>query len=116
MTATDPKPTFGASPISLSADRRSPSENCGASEIGSNYELTRNPTGFAGALKKIGSAGSRIDSVHAGQASPMFLEKGLGKPLLGMMATHPPLAQRIRTIEPDWDGKFTPVGVANAAV
>ncbi|HWS27503.1 MAG TPA: hypothetical protein VN259_13165 [Xanthomonadales bacterium] len=46
----------------------------------------------------------------------MFLEKGLGKPLLGMMANHPSLAQRIRTIEPDWDGKFTPVGVANAAV
>lgn len=82
----------------------------------SAVQFTRNPAGLAGALKKIGSAGSRIESAHAGEASHMFFENGLGKPLFSMMATHPPLEQRIRAIDPAWDGKFTPVGVAGGLV
>ena len=31
-------------------------------------------------------------------------------------ATHPPLEQRIRALDPDWDAKFTPVGVESRAV
>lgn len=82
----------------------------------SAVQFTRNPAGLAGALKKIGSAGSRIESAHASEASHMFFENGLGKPLFGMMATHPPLEQRIRALDPDWDGKFTPVGVESRVV
>jgi Zn-dependent protease with chaperone function len=75
----------------------------------SAVQFTRNPAGLAGALKKIGSVGSMIESGHAGEASHMFFENGLGQPLFGMMATDPPLEQRIRALDPDWDGRFTPV-------
>lgn len=54
----------------------------------SAVQFMRNPAGLAGALKKIGSAGSKIESAHAGEASHMFFENDLGKPLFGMMATH----------------------------
>jgi len=81
----------------------------------SSIQFTRNPAGLSGALQKIGSAGSKLESAHAGEASHMFFGNGLGKPFLGMMTTHPPLAERIKAIDPGWDGKFetanvTPVG------
>jgi len=72
----------------------------------SAVQFTRNPAGLAGALRKIGSVGARIDSPHAGEASHMFFENGLGKPMFGWLATHPPLAERIRAIDPAWDGRF----------
>jgi len=72
----------------------------------SAVQFTRNPAGLAGALRKIGSVGARIDSPHAGEASHMFFENGLGKPVFGWLATHPPLAERIRAIDPGWDGRF----------
>jgi Zn-dependent protease with chaperone function len=72
----------------------------------SSVQFTRNPAGLSGALQKIGGAGSRIASAHAGEANHMFFENGLSKPFLGMLATHPPLAARIRAIDPGWDGKF----------
>ncbi len=74
----------------------------------SSVQFTRNPAGLSGALQKIGRAGSRIESAHAGEASHMFFGNGLGKPFLGMLATHPPLDQRIRAIDPAWDGQFKP--------
>jgi Zn-dependent protease with chaperone function len=75
----------------------------------SAVQFTRNPAGLAGALRKIGSVGARIDSPHAGEASHMFFENGLGKPAFGWLATHPPLAERIRAIDPGWDGRFDAV-------
>jgi hypothetical protein len=72
----------------------------------SSVQFTRNPAGLSGALQKIGGAGSRIGSAHAGEANHMFFENGLSKPFLRMLATHPPLDERIRTIDPGWDGKF----------
>jgi hypothetical protein len=72
----------------------------------SSVQFTRNPAGLSGALQKIGSAGSRLESAHAGEASHMFFGNGLGKPFLGVLATHPPLAERIRAIDPSWDGEF----------
>ena len=76
----------------------------------SAVQFTRNPAGLAGALRKIGSVGARIDSPHAGEASHMFFENGLGKPVFGWLATHPSLAERIRAIDPAWDGRFDAVG------
>jgi Zn-dependent protease with chaperone function len=72
----------------------------------SSIQFTRNPAGLSGALQKIGGAGSRVESAHAGEANHMFFENGLSKPFLGMLATHPPLDERIRAIDPGWDGKF----------
>ena len=72
----------------------------------SSVQFTRNPAGLSGALQKIGGAGSKIESAHAGEASHMFFGNGLGKPFLGLLATHPPLDERIRAIDPGWDGTF----------
>lgn len=72
----------------------------------SSVQFTRNPAGLSGALQKIGGAGSRVESAHAGEASHMFFGNGLGNPFLGMLATHPPIEERIRAIDPGWDGKF----------
>jgi Zn-dependent protease with chaperone function len=71
----------------------------------SAVQFTRNPFGLAGALKKIGGLtyGSRINSPHAEEASHLFFANGLGNSLF---ATHPPLAERIRALDPNFDGKF----------
>ncbi len=76
----------------------------------SSVQFTRNPAGLSGALQKIGGVGSQLESVHAGEASHMFFGNGLGTPFLGMLATHPPLDERIRAIDPSWDGKFKNTG------
>jgi uncharacterized tellurite resistance protein B-like protein len=39
----------------------------------------------------------------------MFFGNGLGDALFGAMATHPPIPDRIRAINPAWDGKFPPL-------
>jgi Zn-dependent protease with chaperone function len=72
----------------------------------SSVQFTRNPVGLSGALQKIGGAGSKVESAHAGEVSHMFFGNGLGKPFLGALATHPPLDQRIRAIDPGWNGQF----------
>jgi Zn-dependent protease with chaperone function len=77
----------------------------------SSVQFTRNPAGLSGALQKIGGVGSRIESPHAGEANHMFFSDGLGKPFFGMFATHPPLEERIRAIDPGWDGKFKEINL-----
>ncbi len=72
----------------------------------SAVQFTRNPAGLSGALQKIGGIGSQVESAHAGEASHLFFGNGMGKPFLGALATHPPLATRIRAIDPGWDGEF----------
>ena len=72
----------------------------------SAVQFTRNPAGLSGALQKIGGVGSQVASAHAGEASHMFFGNGMGKSFLGILATHPPLTERIRAIDPSWDGKF----------
>jgi Zn-dependent protease with chaperone function len=78
----------------------------------SALQFTRNPNGIGGALKKIGGAsdGSRVKSNRADEVSNIFLASPLsGVSLLSMFATHPPLEERIRAIDPYWDGKFPEV-------
>lgn len=73
----------------------------------SAVQFTRNKDGIAGALKKIGgSAGSYLESPQSAQYSHAFFAEGIGFFLQSFFATHPPLEQRIRRIEPRWDGKF----------
>ena len=83
----------------------------------SAVQFTRNPSAIAGALKKIGglAAGSRITNSHAEEASHIFFGNGMGKgipALEGMLATHPPLVERIKRIEPGFDGKLPEVDSA----
>lgn len=80
----------------------------------SAVQFTRNPAGLSGALQKIGRAGSKVESAHAGEASHMFFGNGMGKSFLGALATHPPLDKRIRAIDPGWDGKFKRASVKAA--
>lgn len=74
----------------------------------SAVQFTRNPGGLAGALKKIGGldAGSQIVSPHAEETSHLFFANGLSDSFFGLMSTHPPLEERIRALDPSFDGKY----------
>ena len=73
----------------------------------SAVQFTRQPAGLAGALKRIGGFlnGSTIQSPNAPEASHMFFGRATSG-LRGLFATHPPLAERIRKLEPSWTGEF----------
>ena len=78
----------------------------------SSVQFTRNPEGLAGALKKIGalSAGSAIREPRAAEASHMFFgNAGSAGQLFGLLETHPPLVERIRRLDPSFDGDFSKV-------
>ena len=75
----------------------------------SSVQFTRNPDGIAGALKKIGCPNivEKIQTPGAGEASHMFFSSIYGVSSFSeLMATHPPLVQRIQAIDPTFDGKF----------
>ncbi len=75
----------------------------------SAVQFTRNPDGIGTALKKIGGLekGPNIDNPRAGEASHMFFADALlAKRFTSLFATHPPLEERIRRIDPHWDGTF----------
>jgi len=77
-------------------------------------QFTHNPAGLAGALKKIGGLayGSRIEFPHAEEASHLFFADGLGNSLF---STHPPLTERIRALDPNFEGKFPHVTEESAS-
>lgn len=83
----------------------------------SAVQFTRDPDGIAGALKKIGgsSAGSLIRNPDAPELSHAYFSAGIPSFLGGFMATHPPLKDRIRRIQPQWDGKFIAPSAAEPA-
>jgi Zn-dependent protease with chaperone function len=75
----------------------------------SSVQFTRNPGGITGALKKIGGlgeTGSRLSHAHTEELSHMFFGNGVSEPFIGLLETHPPLAQRIRVFDPNFDGNF----------
>ena len=87
----------------------------------SAVQFTRHPGGIAGALKKIGGfvTGSAVKNPNAPQASHMFFGRATSG-FNAMFATHPPLKERIKRIDPSWDGEFPEldaggVGAAAAA-
>ena len=73
----------------------------------SGVQFTRNPAGLAGALKKIGglTQGSRLLSPRAEEASHFYFSEGVKH--FALMATHPPLAERIRLLDPAFQGELT---------
>lgn len=75
----------------------------------SAVQFTRNPDGIGGALKKIGmlSEGSMLHAANASEVSHMLFGQGVKAGFTGLLATHPPLADRIRRIQPGWDGNMT---------
>jgi len=69
----------------------------------SAVQFTRQTTGLAGALKKIGGLhdGSKLaERAEAEEVSHMLFGDGTG--LRGLFATHPPLLQRIQALEPSF--------------
>ena len=83
----------------------------------SSVQFTRNPEALAGALKKIGGLqeGSRIRNVNAEQASHMFFSEGVWT-LGSLFASHPPLEERIRRLDPSFDGRFPTVAPGREAI
>jgi len=75
----------------------------------SAVQFTRNPGGIAGALRKIGgyALGSHLATHKAAEIGHFFFAQGFRSPLFdGLWATHPPLSERIRAVDPQWDGKY----------
>src|SRR5262249_1569027 len=81
----------------------------------SAVQFTRNPDGIAGALKKIGALaeGSRVVAPEAQEASHLFFSDAVAH-FVEFFATHPPLADRIRRIDPSFDGDFSRVRIGTA--
>jgi Zn-dependent protease with chaperone function len=80
----------------------------------SAVQFTRNPNGIAGALKVIGGHvhGSGVEHPSAPAISHMLLASGrrrLAAREFAGFATHPPLDQRIRRLDPSWDGRWPAV-------
>ncbi len=74
----------------------------------SAVQFTRNPGGIGGALKKIGGvpATSKIENEHGSEISHMFFCSAAGSFASRVFATHPPLVDRIRAIDPTFNGEF----------
>ncbi|MEM0954584.1 MAG: M48 family metallopeptidase [Pseudomonadota bacterium] len=72
----------------------------------SAVQFTRNPDSVAAALKVIGGhpPGATVVEPRAGELSHIFF--GQINALWQLARTHPPLPERIRRVEPGWDGSY----------
>jgi Zn-dependent protease with chaperone function len=75
----------------------------------SAVQFTRQTDGIANALKKIGGygAGSHFRAADPEEVSHMLF--GTGSKLSGMLATHPPLTERIQALDPSFNPSDYPV-------
>lgn len=71
----------------------------------SAVQFTRNPDGIADALKVIGGyvPGTLVHAARANELSHIFFGQ-IQHSLWQVFATHPPLEDRIRRLDPRWDG------------
>ena len=72
----------------------------------SAVQFTRQTNGLEGALKKIAGipSGSRLrDSRSAAEVSHMLFGEGLKRSFASLYATHPPLVDRIKALNPSFD-------------
>lgn len=89
----------------------------------SAVQFTRNPAGLAGALARIASfgSGSAIASHQSEEVGHFFFADGVAKRFFGFLATHPPIAERIRRLDPSLAppveaSEATPLGDLAAAL
>lgn len=68
-------------------------------------QFTRNPAGIGNALRRIGGSGSRVAHPQASEFAHAFFSKSL-RSEVAFLATHPPLAKRIRCVLKDWQGDY----------
>jgi Zn-dependent protease with chaperone function len=68
----------------------------------SAVQFTRDPSGLADALKKIGGYTSHLSSTESEEVAHMLFERG-SRAFSGWFATHPPLIERIRALDPGFD-------------
>jgi Zn-dependent protease with chaperone function len=82
----------------------------------SAVQFTRDPSTIADALKRIGGypVGSRIASPQAEEISHLFFGQAIASGFMSLMATHPPLPERIRRVQPGWRGEYLASGTAGA--
>lgn len=75
----------------------------------SAVQFTRYPAPLASALKKVGGHryASLIFHPQAETFSHLFFSQGLTQNFRGWLASHPPLQERIRRLDPQWDGNYT---------
>ncbi len=84
----------------------------------SAVQFTRNPGGLTGALKKIGgyALGSTMQSSKSAEIGHFFFAQAFRSGLTGLWSTHPPLPERLRAIDPQFDGQmFEPPQVVDIA-
>ncbi len=74
----------------------------------SAVQFTRNSAGIANALKKIGgsTSGSRLLSASADEYSHGYFAVSDSWTHFFSFDTHPPLKDRIKRLQPSWNGKF----------
>lgn len=74
----------------------------------SAVQYTRSAHGIAGALKRIGgdAQGSLLDNPATPEISHSLFSSGINVSIQSLFATHPPLQQRIKKLQPDWNGQF----------
>lgn len=72
----------------------------------SAVQYTRNPEGIAGALKVIAMEGSQVKSSGSGEAAHLFFGNALSRQFFSLFSTHPDIDERIKRIEPNWDGQY----------
>lgn len=74
----------------------------------SAVQFTRNKDTIAGALKKIGGLdeGSFLQTPSASEYSHAYFADGVTHFFNSMFATHPPLKDRIKKVDPSWNGRF----------
>jgi hypothetical protein len=73
----------------------------------SSVQFTRNPRGIAGALWKIKThgQGALLSNAHAEETSHMCFGQNIKMSFGKLMATHPPIDERIRRVDPHFEVK-----------
>lgn len=81
----------------------------------SAVQFTRDNLGISNALKKIGGyrPGSVLETPEAQSISHAFFSNALSNKISSLFSTHPPLAKRIKQIDPSWAGQFDKVKLSN---
>lgn len=74
----------------------------------SAVQFTRNKDTIADALKKIGGleSGSILQTPSASEYSHAYFANGVSSFFDSILATHPPLRERIKKIDPGWNGRY----------